>query len=145
LGRDRVHVVLFEDFIQNRQQAIDQVTHFIGAPQFQVPEQQDWFNKTYYPVNLTGQRLLNQIGKHIARQRYRTHASDTITTTDRWINKIYQNWFHKVNPLLLRSTQKPPMNPQTHAYLTAHLQDRNCGLSELLDRDLASVWPGFVT
>jgi hypothetical protein len=66
-----------------------------------------------------------------------------ITATDRLLNRLYQNWFHKVNPLLLKSTRKPPMAPRTEAFLTGHLQDRNRDLSDLLDRDLAAVWPSM--
>lgn len=143
LGRDRVHVVLFEDFIKDRQQAVNAVTNFIGAPELVIPDQKDWFNKTYYPVNLTAQRALNQIGKHIARQRYRTHISGHKTTTDYWVNKLYQTWFHKVNPVLLKSTKKPQMDPKTQAFLAQHLHDRNQGLAEFLDRDLSEVWSSW--
>lgn len=145
LGRDRVHVVLFEDFIKDRQGTLDSVLDFINAPRLEVPVQHNWFNKTYYPVSLTAQRAMNFFGRHIARQRYRTHIAPETTTTDWWVNKLYQKWFHNVSPLLLRSTDKPQMKPSTEAYLTAHLKDRNQGLDTLLDRDLSHVWPSWNT
>ena len=145
LGRERVHVVLFEDFIAHRQKTLDEVLDFIGAPRFDAPVQQDWFNRTFYPSSTVAQRGLNLIGRHIARQRYRTHMRSQITATDRLLNRLYQNWFHKVNPLMLKSTRKPPMDTRTDAFLTSHLQDRNRDLSDLLDRDLAAVWPSMRT
>lgn len=143
LGRDRIKVVLFEDFVADRQAALDEVVDFIGAPPMDGDAGQDWFNRTLYPVHAGAQRLVNRIGRHVARQRYRTHMAAGVTGRDRLVNRIYQNWFHRLTPLLIRSTRKPAMAPGTRAFLTAHLRDRNRGLSDLVGRDLAEVWPSW--
>jgi hypothetical protein len=35
------------------------------------------------------------------------------------------------------------MNDATANYLQRHLSMRNRGLSDLLERDLSEIWPGF--
>lgn len=143
LGRDRVHVLLFEEFLADKQGAMDQVADFIGTERFDVSVHDDWFNRTYYPVNVTLHKAMNQVGRFIARQRYRSHMGYTGTWREWLAGKAYYNWFHKVNPLNLKATTYPKMKPATEAYLTQHLNVRNRGLSDLLGRDLSAVWPSF--
>lgn len=144
LGRERVLVLLLEDFQRDNQGVMDRVADFIGVPRFDLAGYDQWFNRTYYPVSPTAQRAINWLaGRHVARLRYRTHMVRQFGRREYWSNKIYQNWFHRVNPLLFRSESCPPINPRTAAYLAAHLKERNDGLDDLLGRDLAAVWPSW--
>lgn len=143
LGPDRIHVILFEDFLTNKQGELDRVADFIGLPRFDAADFDGWFNKTYYPINVTGQKILNLAGQFVALQRYRSHMGFKGGFKEKWANKVYQKWFHKINPLLLRSESYPPMEEATKRFLTQHLRARNHGLSELLGRDLTEIWPSF--
>ncbi len=143
LGPERVKIILFEDFIARQQEILDEVADFIGAKRFDASSYDLWFNKTYYPISVTGQKILNRAGQYVALQRYRSHINGQNTRKERIANKIYQTWFHKVNPILLKATNRPATQPETLAFLTQHLNACNQGLSSLLDRDLSDVWPGF--
>ena len=143
LGEDKVLVLFFEDFIAQKQQEMDRVADFIGLERFDISAYDDWFNRTYYPVSIPLQKAMNQFAQVIARQRYRSHMGFHGTLKERIAGKAYYWWFHKINPLNMRSTSYPKMAEDTQAYLTQHLRARNSGLAELLDRDLAEIWPSF--
>ena len=143
LGANRIHVMVFEDFLADRQAEMDKVADFIGANRFDVSAYQLWFNKTLYPSSPKAQMMLNQIGRHIAKLRYRPHMRLEGRKNDRLLNKLYQVWFHRVNPILFKSERAPMMRDDTRAFLNRHLRDRNQGLDDMLNRDLAEVWPSW--
>jgi len=142
-GRENVHVSLFEDFLADKQAFLDRITAHIGAPDMDVTALQTWFNRTYYPILPTAQQWLNKVGSRIVAGRYRNHMGQETGTAEKIRSKMHYHWFRRINPILLRAEKPPPMRPETAAYLTHHLSDRNVGLSDLLDRDLSAVWPGF--
>ena len=47
------------------------------------------------------------------RQSSSTHMKTEWTKRDDINNKIYQKWFHKVNPILFRAEKAPPMAPES--------------------------------
>lgn len=142
-GSEAIHIAVFEDFMSDQQSFINQATDHIGAPQMPLNSLNTWFNRTYYPTRPAAQRWLNRIGSHFVANRYRNHMGQGHGLRDRLRNKMHYRWFKYVNPILLTAEKPPPMQPETNAYLTYHLSDRNRGLSNLLDRDLSKVWPGF--
>ncbi|WP_372574002.1 sulfotransferase family protein [Ruegeria jejuensis] len=142
-GSDRVKVVLFEDFIANNQAAIDGVTDFLGTSRMEVRDEASWFNKTYYPTSLTGQLALNRVGRKVVAWRYGNHLGSRRGPGVGLRQKLHHLWFTRVNKILLKAERPPPMRESTRDYLSDHLSRRNDGLSELLGRDLAALWPGF--
>lgn len=142
-GPEQVRVVLFEDFVSAPQNALDELTAFMGADPFEIDNDKLWSNRTSYPVSLKGQLALNHVGRHIVATRYRKHMGGQMSRWDKILKKTHYRWFEYVNPLLLRATKSPAMNPDTKAYLTKHLSARNAGLSDLIGRDLGAVWDGF--
>lgn len=148
IGPDRIKIVLMEDFLANMQSEMDGIAAFLGAEPFEVSNNIEKRDPTYYPTWTRGQLALNwMVGQHVARMRYqvhmRAHIPEHWSRRDRLFNKIYQKWFHKVNPILLRSTKAPMMKDRTRQFLSAHLSARNSGLEEILGRDLSSVWPNW--
>lgn len=144
IGPDRIKVVLMEDFLSNMQTEMDGIATFLGLEPFDLSNYNQWFNRTYYPIWTQGQLALNWIGgRHVARMRYRTHMRKDWTSRDHLRNKFYQKWFHKINPLLLRSTKAPKMQERTRQFLSAHLSARNAGLEDILGRDLSGIWPNW--
>ncbi|MCF6430616.1 sulfotransferase [Leisingera sp. MMG026] len=143
LGRDRVHVCLFEDFRADIQGCVDGVTHFLGADPMRVDPERAWFNRTRYPARPALHRMANRIGRHLVRGRYRQHMGGSATLARRVENKLHYWWFAHVSPRFMTAGRPPPMAAATQAYLEQHLSARNAGLSTLLDRDLPSIWPGM--
>lgn len=140
-GRERVKVVLFEDFIRDKQATIDAVTDYIGAPRMEVREEASWFNKTNYPSSEGKQLWLNKLGSRVVRHRYRNHTGQRGGWREKLRSKTHYWWFRYANPIFLTSEKPPAMRPGTRDYLTRHLADRNAGLEGLLGRSLRDVWP----
>nr|WP_070961517.1 sulfotransferase [Hyphomonas sp. Mor2] len=142
-GVDRVKVVLFEDFVADNQATLDDVTDFLGTARMQVDAGAAWFNKTKYPTNLSGQLTLNQIGQHVVKWRYGDHLETRSGLATKLRQKIHYQWFHRINPIFLKADRPQPMKEATRLYLAEHLSRRNQGLSELLGRDLSTIWQDF--
>lgn len=143
LGRENVHVALFEDFLADKQSYLDGVTAHIGASKMDVETLQTWFNRTKYPSPPKGQQIINFLGRPIVAQRYHNHMGHESGLRHKIRKKVHYQWFKRVNPLLLTADKPPAMKPETEKFLRVHLSDRNAGLSEMLERDLSKVWPEF--
>ncbi|MBQ4824492.1 sulfotransferase [Leisingera sp. HS039] len=142
-GRENVHVAVFEDFLSDKQAFINRITNHIGASEMDAGTLKTWFNRTYYPTMPGCQQWLNRIGGRIVAGRYRNHMEHETRLTEKIRHKLHYHWFRRVNPVLLKAEKPPAMQPGTAAYLAHHLSDRNAGLSDLLNRDLSAIWPGF--
>lgn len=144
LGRDRVHIVLLEDFKTDRQAVMDGIARFIGLAPFSLEGYELWFNKTSYPGKPKLMQWVNaMIGRRVSRLRYMGHMRRDTGLREKLANRIYQFYFHKVNPLLLTADRPPEMSPETARYLSRLLSDRNAGLDALLGRDLSEVWSSW--
>lgn len=142
-GPDQVKVVLFEDFRADNQACLDDVTGFIGAAPMKIDPDRTWFNKTRYPANLRLQRVANLVGGALVRRKYRGHMAEGRSARAKVFNKLHYWWFKHVNARLMTADRPPPMTQETRAYLEQHLSTRNAGLSDLLNRDLSTVWEGM--
>lgn len=142
-AKERIKVVIFEDFVKNQQGSIDDLTDFLGAARMEISTESSWYNRTYYPVSTVGQRGLNLLGQHVIAQRYRKHMQSDRkrSTSDRAWGKAHYWYFKYINPLLLRAERPPQMKPATREFLTRHLAQRNAGLSDLLGQDMSRYWP----
>lgn len=144
LGAENVHIVLLEDFKADRQKVMDSIANFIGVAPFSLEGYELWFNKTSYPGHPRLMQFVNRvIGKRISRLRYMGHMRAHTGTREKIANRLYQAYFHKVNPRLLTADSPPPMKPETAAYLSRLFSDMNAGLDTMLDRDLTEVWSSW--
>lgn len=143
LGPERVRICLFEDFLADRRSVMDGLCDFLNIMPISTENDDGWYNRTYYPSHMGLQFLLNRISRHVAARQYRNHFDLNIDARARLRGKLHRRWFRHAHPVLLTSTQQPPMAEETARYLRQHLSARNRGLSELMERDLSQVWPGF--
>lgn len=141
-GADQVKVCLFEDFRADNQACLDDVAHFIGAKPMKINPNKTWFNRTKYPANMAVQRLANIVGGYLVRRKYHQHMASEGPHDRRIRKKLHYWWFKHINSRLMTADRPPEMRTDTKAYLEQHLSVRNAGLSELLGRDLSSVWDG---
>jgi hypothetical protein len=137
-GRDRIQVLLFEDFIRDPIITVDSVTDFIGARRFGCADSTLWSNRTHYPAFPSLQIILNRLRRPIIQKRYRSHLT---THPQRYGFGVLGN--KVLRRLAGRSARRPAMRPTTREFLARHLSERNRGLSDLLNRDLPRVWEGF--
>ncbi|NDW01858.1 sulfotransferase [Salipiger sp. PrR002] len=143
LGRDRVHICLFEDFRNDIQGCVDAVTGFLGLEPMQIDPERVWFNRTKYPSAPRFHRLANHVGRKLVRGRYNRHMGGEAGIGRRVENKLHYWWFAYVNPRFMNVDRPPEMREGTRQYLEQHLSARNAGLSQLLERDLDALWPGM--
>lgn len=138
-GRDQIKVILFEDFVRDPKATVDSVTDFLGASRFNsLPTQESWSNRTYYPKFPPAELLLNHVRKRLIGGRYRDHlgARGLGMSVGMLADKA-------VRRFRLRAESSPPMLGTTREFLARHMSERNRGLSELLQRDLSTMWHGF--
>lgn len=138
-GRDRVQVILFEDFIRDTKLTVDSVTDYLGASRFnELPDRERWSNRTPFPRVPSMEFLLNRLRRPLTEGRYSDHlkarglGAGARMLADRAVRRFR-----------LSTERPPPMRDTTREFLIRHLSERNQGLSELLQRDLSRVWPGF--
>lgn len=143
LGRERVHVCLFEDFRADNQKCVDAVTTFLGVEPMRIDPDRAWFNRTMYSSAPRMHRLANRLGRQLVRGRYRRHMGGEAGLRRRVEHKLHYWWFAHVNPRFMKVDKPPEMRADTRRYLEQHLSSRNSGLSDLLGRDLSAVWPGM--
>ncbi|WP_428929791.1 sulfotransferase family protein [Marinibacterium sp. SX1] len=142
-GPDQVRIGLFEDFLQDGQGFVDGMTDFIGLSRRPLEDGKSWFNRTWYPTRPGLQLALNRVSGRIVAGQYRNHFGDRADRAEHRRSRFHHRWFRHVHPMFLKAERPPAMRPDTQAYLRQHLSARNAGLSALLGRDLAAVWPGF--
>jgi hypothetical protein len=143
LGPGRVRICLFEDFLADRHAVMDGICRFLGVAPIPLDEGDGWHNRTYYPSRPKLQFLLNRANRRVVAWQYSNHFDDDEGRRAMWRRKLQRRWFRHVLPLLLNETKQPVMNDATANYLQRHLSMRNRGLSDLLERDLSEIWPGF--
>jgi hypothetical protein len=142
-GRDKVEVILFEDFVADAQGATDMATDFVGANRFKIPAAESWRNRTNYPGSVPLQLMVNRVRKPLLAGRYRDHLGARGSGAPKLGNYADKVLRRVASNPLLKGKRQPAMRSSTRAFLTAHFSERNQGLSELIERDLSSVWPGF--
>ena len=144
LGPDRVHVLLFEEFKADLMASVRAVTDFLGVPPLPDPPSQTWHNKTKYPKRLDSLRRANWVGGPLVRYRYARHFGEVAPRHARLAHWAYRKWYAYVaNHVLTEDRPPEAMSERTQDYLRQHLSARNAGLSDLLGKDLARLWPGF--
>ena len=83
LGKDRIHVVLFEEFRTNQQAVLDGVTNYLGVPPLSLEKVETWHNRTMYPTRAETLLRLNRIGRILVRYRYARHFGGDTGTLSR--------------------------------------------------------------
>ncbi|MEO1452733.1 MAG: sulfotransferase [Pseudomonadota bacterium] len=143
-GSAQVHVVLFEAFKSDMQATVTGVTDYLGAAPLDVATVETWHNKTKYPSHARTLRRANRVGRPLVAYRYAGHFGGDAPLKARLAHRGYRRWHRYVtNRILIEDTPPDVVQPRTLDYLTRHLSDRNTGLSEMLGKDLSTLWPGF--
>lgn len=139
----QVRVCLFEDYLADPRAFVADLCTFLGLAPIRLEPGAGWHNRTTYPAHPRMQRLLNRVSRQVARLQYVDHFNEASGLRRRLGRRAHGLYFRHVHPRLLTRSRPPEMAPETQAFLTRHLSDRNAGLSRMLGRDLSAVWPGF--
>jgi len=144
VGRDRVHVLLFERLVQDQRAALAGVHEFLGLESTEDMVRQH-ANPGYSPTRLAPALFRNWVfrdgfGDYGGRVPRLPAASGAPRSS------LPQRLAERaLTALSGRTRGTPPMRLQTRAFLLQAMRARNEGLPALLDSNLSRWWPTFST
>jgi uncharacterized protein YifE (UPF0438 family) len=145
----QIKVILFEHFIQNIQSVTDEVCDFLGVDErLDTTTVPTWSNKTTVPKVLSLQLLYNRILRPISNKRFfirkdlpgqhRSAGSGEMSSQ----STSLLTQLAKVDRLIveLNAGKRPPMTPETQAFLQKLYARENAGISDLIGTDVSQYW-----
>ena len=138
-GRERVHVVLFEEYVRDRRGVANGVLEFLGLPPMDAdaPTRGN-SNTAQVPGSPRLQRVLNQ-ALRLYPARFTTIKYDLEVERPLWELALSSS-LRGIGALNLRMRSRyGKMDPEMAPRLETYFRRRNAGLADLLGRDL-SIW-----
>lgn len=141
LSKERVYVVIFEDFIQNQERVLKEIFSFLDLDAEPVHGEQH-ANRGAYPKYLSLALLRNRLLRHLYGQKYvgtipRLSFDQKLPLRVHISNKV----FNSINPQV--ESTRTPVDTKTRQFLQEFLYEKNKGLCALLGQDLSIYWPTF--
>jgi hypothetical protein len=137
VGRKRLHVVLFEEYVHDRLTVANGVFDFLGVDLLPAEPLESGRNRALVPRSFALQRFLNRLERaypaYSATIEY--ESAPPRKTPELLVSKAIRG----LGRLNLGPGRYPAMRDETREALDEHYRRRNRGLAELLERDLA-VW-----
>ncbi|MEL7534921.1 MAG: sulfotransferase, partial [Bacteroidota bacterium] len=143
IPRERIKVILFEEFIADLQGEMEGVCDFLGLDinEFPADALEVHANKALLPKNIRLQVLKNRLLKNSGHARY----LDTLPLKPQQDNRQVSFWekavnklHYKLNPLAVRG--KPKMKAETKIFLDKFFQRELEGIDELVGKNVMSIW-----
>jgi hypothetical protein len=142
IPRQRVHIVLFEEFVRNISATIQKVCNFLGidASLIDLLQVNSHANAGKWPKYVSLQLMRNRLFRQQARLRYKNQLIDVPDADGRryvlirMVDKIHS----VLNPCV--KDQTPTMHAGTRAMLDEYFSTQNAGLSKLLDFNVEDKW-----
>ena len=132
-GRDRVRIIIFDDFKQDTSQVYRETLEFLGVntefePEFKVyNSRQKIRNETLYHVYMNFNWSVHKIGRLLKPMPFHTSIKKLVLS-------IIHNEY--LNKKLLRKTDSSTIKPELKRQLTVQFAPEIKKLSTLIDRDL---------
>lgn len=151
IPRERIKVVLFEDFIKDTKKTVQEISEFIGVDFNEFPEHVFNFqaNKTTLVTNVAIRTRRNYYLRNIINSRYNSSVPnkhptsalrDYLFSAIRMADKIYYKLVSKI------FKKKPRISNSTKAFLDQYFYSRLEGIDELVQKDILSKWfPNLAT
>ena len=127
-GRQRVHVVIYDDFRDDTALVYRQVLQFLGVDDRHTPA-------SFEPVNQNKVWRSGGIIRLMESPAIRKAARGLVPS-----RRFRQRLVSGIRSLMARETARPPLSDRHRAQLMAELADEIRTLSALLDRDLTRLW-----
>jgi Sulfotransferase family len=139
--REQIKVFIFEDFIKNVQEKIDEVCDFLLLNQsLDVTNLKTHQNSALLPRNLQLHLLFNNLFKtRVCGRKYQiSHLPNASMVNQNKLLCLLTNSFNQLN--LTPNKPYPRMNSDTQKFLEQLFAKENRGLSELIDFPLEHFW-----
>lgn len=138
---EQIKVVLFEDFLADKQAILTDICEFIGVDFDSIPEEAIESHRNiakipkYPALQLFKSKLLRESGN----QTYLTFLPNTPKAKEdgRFV-KFLESSHRRINPLI--GGKPPKMNPETKRFLDNYFMRELCGINDILGKDVLSVW-----
>jgi len=145
IPRERIKVVLFEDFISDTRRTVKEICEFIGVDFSKFSDEVflTQANKTTLVTNVAIRTRRNYILRNIINSRYdqvvpNRHPTSALRNilfkAVRAADKVY----YKIISKFVKN--KPKMSKSTKAFLDQYFYDRMEGIDELVQQDIMSKW-----
>lgn len=141
--RDQIHVVIFEDFVENTQQGVDEVCAFLGLRD-SVDVNRALSHANASPVPRWPRLLIwqNWLFRTVDPKRHAAHLPGLSPPSRSFRDRVLQSLDHRLRYLNLQTDRPAPsMDPNTRAHLQTIFARENAGLSDLIGIDVARFWP----
>ena len=141
--RERIKIVLFEDFTKKLPQVLDDVLAFLELPNvIRLSEGRTQWNQARVPFSLPLTLFQNNLLRARSVQGYSKHLP--LEMPQSWRNRLGSGMrdlaYLAFAATSRRSARTPPMRPETHAFLDEYFRNANAGLSELIGMDVEQKW-----
>lgn len=130
-GRERVHIIVFEDLIRDPATIFRQLLEFLEVdPEYQ-PESFRAYNPSHAPRSTTLRSLLNaQLPRRVVRGLVPQLVRD----------RMRRRLVRPVRHLNRKPIKRPPLSPDLRRQLELEFATDVAFTSDLLDRDLSALW-----
>ena len=137
VARERLHFVLFEDFVRDPIGLLNSILAFLGRPPASTGEGQVRHEKpSAVPVSIGVQLFLNRFLRGVTELRYSNHLPDG----QRPGRAISLAVSRRLNRRMLRTRRPPPMAADTRDFLRDYYARENIGLGELVGLPVEEAW-----
>lgn len=145
---DQIKIIVFEEFVRDKQAAVDDLTRFLGlSSSVDLANIDTHRNPAPIPLSIRGRLLFNSVfGRLVERQTVRNipnmpgfDPSLRKNTGDNHprIRALVRKW----RAMQGKKRKLPPMKPKTREFLEELFSVENAGLSDLVHVDFAKHWP----
>lgn len=150
--REQLLFVLFEDYIEDPQRCLTEVSDFLGvdAEKLLQRDEENWENRGRYPWIKSLQYATNAVLFHGLLDGHRyldSHLPHLQSKAvgygpiSRAAHSAATFAFKVLSRLNCSRGRRPTINPDTKRLLKYLYESQNEGLSDLIGRDLSAVWP----
>lgn len=137
-SRDQIKIIIFERFVSNTQEVLDEVCSFLGlSSSLDVEESNPHRNKSPTFRSHSLQLLLNYLTFGLENP-YEDHLPNTELSFSNWFIK---GVLHRIRKLNLGAGSRPPMKESVRRRLEDLYARKNHGLGDLIGINLSQYWP----
>jgi hypothetical protein len=139
--RKQIKFIMFESFVNDMQNTIDEVCRFLGLDgNLDIGLLNTHVNKASVPRSITAQLLFNKVikTKYSGRKYQCYHLPNASPDNYRVFPPLMLRMFQKVN--LTQEKRYPPMKTETRKFLQCLFEKENRGLSDLIEIPVEKFW-----
>lgn len=145
--RERLHVVLFEQFVQDRQSVVDRMCEYLGLDHtVDLSAVQSHRNAATAPLSLRGRLLANRLLRPVLEKSYRGRmpnmpGHDPSSARARMEGHPLARKAARAYEAIKPRRPYPPMQQETREFLEKLFCRLNARLPEIIYQDVARYWP----